>query len=117
MGSVTDEQSFIDLVADNSSSSTASSEGLNSSVSQSSVSDDNIAAWLFDETHSAGDLGLVESADGTGYSILYFQGYDTWTVWQQTAITSLSSDAYNEWYDGVSADVSASSGVGYGLVG
>jgi nucleotide-binding universal stress UspA family protein len=117
MGQVTDEQSFIDLVADNSSSSTSSSEGLNSSVSWSGVSDANVQAWLFDENHNEGDLGLVEAADGTGYYVLYFSAYDEQLVWQQTATSSLATDAYNDWYDGVSADITGVSGIGYGLVG
>jgi hypothetical protein len=117
MGQITDEQSFIDLVEANSSSSTASSEGLNSSVSWKSVSDANVQAWLFDDTHNEGDLGMVEAADGTGYYLLYFSAYDEQLVWQQTATTALTSDAYNDWYDGVSADITGTAGIGYGLVG
>ena len=112
------EDDFIDLVADNSDdTSTNDSEGLNESDTRSSVPDDNIGAWLFDEERSEGDTAIVEDEDGTGYYILYFVSYDELSYWEQTATSALASDAYDAWYEEVSADVSASTGLGYSLVG
>jgi hypothetical protein len=111
------EDLFIGLVADNSSSSTASSEGLNSSVTKSGVSDANVKEWVFDEDRQPGDLTVVENASGTGYYVLYFSSFDDQSYWQQTAVSSLASDAYNDWYDGVSQDITGTTSVGYGLVG
>jgi hypothetical protein len=111
------EDLFIGLVADNSSSSTASSEGLNSSVTKSGVSDANVKEWVFDEDRQPGDLTVVENASGTGYYVLYFSSFDDQSYWQQTAVSALASDAYTEWYDGVSQDITGTTGAGYGLVG
>ncbi len=113
-----DEQTFINLVvASSSDTTTSSNEGLNTSATRTSVSDANVKAWLFDETRSAGDLDVVEAANGSGYYVLLFSSYDERSYWQNTVVNTLASDAYSEWYTGISADVPTSTGSAYGLVG
>lgn len=114
----TSEDTFTDQVAANSSDDdTKDNGGLNESATKSGTSDENIKAWLFDESRSEGDTAIVEAADGTGYYVLYFVSYDEKAYWQQTATNSLANDDYDEWYEGVSADISGTTGAGFGLVG
>ena len=114
----TDEDTFTDQVSSTSDDYTNNDEGgLNESVTKSSSLDENIAAWLFDEERSEGDTTIVETEDGDGYYILYFVSYDDQTYWEQTVTSTIGEEDYDEWYDEVSEDVTASTGIGYSLVG
>ncbi len=113
----TTEELFIAQVASTSDSSSVDNEGLNESYLKSSVSDSNVYAWLFNEARSEGDMEIVEDEDGTGYYILYFVGYDETPYWRQSVASTLGSESYSAWYEELSADITTSNGMGYGLIG
>jgi hypothetical protein len=118
MNIITSEDDFIEQVSLYSTSSTASSEGLNSSALKSSMytSDKELSAWLFGEDRQAGDMIVLPTTDGTGYRLLYFTAYDDTSYLEQTIRNAISSSDYTDWYAEVSEDYTSNSRIGYGLV-
>lgn len=70
--------------------------------------------WIFDETRKVGDTEVIY-AEGTGYHVMYFVGENA-PYWQIQVEDTLRSNAYNEWYDGLIADVTVELGSGIKFV-
>ena len=66
--------------------------------------------WIFDETRKVGDAEVIY-AEGTGYHVMYFVGENT-PYWQVQVSDALRSNAYDEWYDALIADVTVELGSG-----
>lgn len=66
--------------------------------------------WIFDESRKVGDAEVIY-AEGTGYHVMYFVGENA-PYWQVQVEDTLRSNAYNEWYNGLVANVAATTGSG-----
>ena len=98
------EDSFAALAKENSSDTgSASDGGLISQVSKSSNLVDAFKSWCL-EKHNPGDTGIVESS--YGYHIMYFVGTDL-PYWQAQVTSSLKSEDFNTWYEGLTKDYTA----------
>lgn len=66
--------------------------------------------WIYDESRKAGDAEVIY-AQGTGYHVMYFVG-ENLPYWQVQVSDALRSNAYNEWYEGLVADMTVELGSG-----
>ena len=66
--------------------------------------------WIFAENRKSGDAEVIY-AEGTGYHVMYFVGENT-PYWQVQVSDALRSNAYDEWYDALIADVTVELGSG-----
>lgn len=69
--------------------------------------------WIFDSSRKSGDVELIYS-ESYGYHIMYFVGENV-PYWQVQVSDTLRSNAYSEWYDGLTESVSVetASGIKY----
>lgn len=105
-----DADSFAALAQANSADeSTKENGGLNEGADRDTLST-SLSTWLFDTDRQVGDTAVVEYTDSTGatvgYQVLYLQQFGQ-VCWQYQAESTLSSEAYDEWYAEVEANYPA----------
>lgn len=71
--------------------------------------------WSFDPARQSGDTGIVQT--DYGYHVMYFVERNTLPYWKVCADSNLRSEAYNEWFDGVTAGDDGVEGSGMKYVG
>lgn len=78
----------------------------------------NFDNWVFDSARKTGDVGIVENDNsGTeGYHLIYYVGSST-PYWQQQAVSALQESDMAAWLDGLTADLTTSTGSGLQYVG
>lgn len=73
--------------------------------------------WLFADGRKAGDTDVISDSTYNGYHVMYFVGYNDEPYWKEQIRTTLQSDSYDEWYEGLTASYPVSEGFGIGSVG
>lgn len=107
------EASFAELARENSADSgSASNGGLISNITASSSYVENFKNWAIDPARRQGDTGLVESS--YGWHIMYYTAGQP--AWQQTALYSLQSQAYQAWTEAALEGRDATEGLGMKFV-
>lgn len=71
--------------------------------------------WSFDSARQSGDTGIVQT--DYGYHVMYFVERNALPYWKVCAENDLRSDAYNEWFDGITAGDAGVEGSGMKYVG
>lgn len=71
------------------------------------VLSDALEAWVYGADHTAGEVAVLEDAAGKGYQLVYFVGYDEELAWKSAARSTLQSQSYDEWMDGISENYEA----------
>ena len=59
--------------------------------------------WCFNESHAAGDTGIIQST--YGYRIMYFVGEGDQVAWQETVRDALTSRDFSAWQDELIASI------------
>ena len=59
--------------------------------------------WCFNESHAAGDTGIIQST--YGYHIMYFVGEGDQVAWQETVRDALTSRDFSAWQDELIASI------------
>ena len=98
------EDAFAALAAANSTDSNASSGGLYANISRG----DMVASfenWCFDPARQSGDVEIVETS--YGFHVMYFVETNPQPCWYYKADLDLKSNAYTEWYNGITDGVEA----------
>ena len=96
------EDAFAALAAANSTDSNASSGGLYANISKG----DMVASfedWCFDPARQSGDVEIVETS--YGFHVMYFVETNPQPCWYYKADLDLKSNAYTEWYNGITDGV------------
>lgn len=109
-----DEESFAILAVENTADSGSQENGgLYTGVSPYSGFIADFTNWCLDSSRQPGDTGLVKNTGSStqGWHIMYFVGWND-PAWKVTAKSTLASEATQEWYSGLYADVEAERGSG-----
>ncbi len=98
------EESFASLVTANT-DDTASAEtgGLYEDINSSSNYVPEFLNWALD-THKKGDTGIVKT--DYGYHIMYYVGSDGQQKWQADIRSTIATDKYNTYFDGLFDEIS-----------
>ena len=67
-------------------------------------------AWCFDSARKPGDTGIVST--DYGYHVMYFVSENEEVYWKLLAENNLKTEAYNTWFDGLTADIVVTAGSG-----
>lgn len=64
--------------------------------------------WIFDSSRQPGDLTEIKNTQSgqQGWHLVYFEGTDA-PVWHSSALTSLKSKAYSDWYSSMEPNYEA----------
>ncbi len=113
------EDAFAQLATENSAdTSSAANGGLISNVSKSSSYVDTFKEWSLDSSRKEGDTGIVQNTGSSvkGYHVMYFSSWGD-PQWMLNVESTLRSQDYNTWLDGILANYTAENGSGLNYVG
>ena len=108
------ESSFAALAKEHSADSgSAANGGLITQIDAHSNYVETFANWALDASRKPGDTGLVKNTGSTvmGYHVMYYVS-DNLPVWKLSADSSLRSQDYTAWEDGVLKGYEAKAGMG-----
>lgn len=91
------EEGFAQLARDNSQDGNADQGGLYTAVYQGRMVE-TFNDWIFDSARKSGDSGIVKT--DYGYHLMYYVA-DNQPQWYLNAESTLRTEDYNEWHDGL----------------
>ena len=97
------EESFIELCSKYSMDSSVADGGLYEGLVKGGVPTE-VEAWLFDETHAAGDTFAVTSEDGTSHYVVYYVGENE-PAWKLSIRSTLLNQEMSAYLEEISASI------------
>lgn len=109
-------ESFGTLADDNSSDASSYEGGLHENLSKNAYNDE-VVAWLFDDSRQNGDTSIFRDDDNHVCYVIYFDSFADTPYWRTTSADSLRSEKYNDWMDEETEQYTATQGNGMKFVG
>lgn len=109
-------ESFGDLADDYSYDASTYPGGLRENVSKEAFNDE-ITAWLFDDSRQEGDYQSFVDEDNHACYLFYFIGHEDTSYWRTVCISNVQEEKYSEWLDEVTLNYPTQNGIAMRFVG